>query len=196
MTKTRLEAFSDGVFAIVITLLILNIHIPEVDYAHLKEALIAIIPNLVSYVMSFIIIGVYWVAHHRNFMLISKVDSIFLWLNILLLLFVSFIPFPTYLIGQYPFRKIPLIIYGFNLIAANGTGFIMMLYIKYHPELGLGEKTLKSFKTQIPVYIGVNASYLAAILLAGTFPKISYAIYIIVLFVLVVIYQTKNIIKS
>ncbi len=196
MTKTRLEAFSDGVFAIVITLLILNIHIPEVDYAHLKTALIGIIPNLISYVMSFLVIGLYWVSHHRSFLLVKKTDSIFLWMNTILLLCISFMPFPTSLLGQFPFTKIPLIIYGANLIAANSIGFIMLIYLKYHPELWANEMTHFNIRKQIPIYIGVNFCYLIAILLAGTCPKISYGIYIFILLFLIVVYQSKSLIKE
>lgn len=196
MTKTRLEAFSDGVFAIVITLLILSIKLPEVDYSNLKQALIDLLPNVLSYVMSFLIIGVYWVAHHRSSLLIAKIDGVFLWLNILLLLFISFIPYPTSLLGKYPFKEIPIIIYGANLIAANVTGFIMLMYLKHHPELGHGEHHKNNIYRQIPIYIIVNTLYAAAMIIAGTYPIVSYAIYIIVMLALIFLYQSKAVIKE
>ena len=95
MEKSRLEAFSDGVFAIVITLLILDIRFPEVEYSQFAATLVSVLPRILAYVMSFIIIGLYWVIHHNSMHAIKKTDRGFLWLNILLLLCVSFIPFPT-----------------------------------------------------------------------------------------------------
>src|SRR5262249_34533535 len=101
MTKARLEAFSDGVFAIVITLLILDIRIPEVPYRQLWPALTAAGPRLLAYVMSFLLIGLYWVFHHHGMQRLERTDGVFIWLNILFLLFVSFLPFPTVLLGRY-----------------------------------------------------------------------------------------------
>ena len=96
--------FSDGVFAIAITILILNIHFPETDNEHLGQALRDLSPNILAYVLSFILIGLYWIAHHTSFHAIHKVDGVFLWMNMLLLLFVSFMPFPAYLLGKYPLQ--------------------------------------------------------------------------------------------
>jgi len=129
MQKSRLEDFSDGVFAIVITLLILDIRFPEVDYNQFTQTLVSLLPRILAYVMCFIIIGLYWVVHHNSMHAIKKTDRNFLWLNILLLLGVSFIPFPTSLLGRYPFQAGPIIIYGATLIASNLVGYIMILYI-------------------------------------------------------------------
>ena len=74
MEKSRLEAFSDGVFAIVITLLVLDIRFPEVDYAQFSTTLVSLLPRILAYVMSFIIIGLYWVIHHRSMHGIRKTD--------------------------------------------------------------------------------------------------------------------------
>ena len=136
MNKSRLEAFSDGVFAIAITLLILDVRLPEVSYDHLWQALKEIIPNILAYVMSFLVIGMYWVGHHTSFRIVAKTDGVLLWLNILLLLCISFIPFPTSMLGKYPHGEIPLIIYGCNLLATNFIAFLMIKYLHHHPELG------------------------------------------------------------
>jgi uncharacterized membrane protein len=186
MEKSRLEAFSDGVFAIVITLLILDIRFPDVDYSQFKTALVSLLPRILAYVMSFIIIGLYWVVHHTSMHGMRKTDRGFLWLNILLLLFVSFIPFPTSLLGRYPFQAWPIIIYGCTLIASNVVGYIMILYVWYHPHLAVHDFNIKYMRRHTPVYIGVNVSYLGAILLAHTFPLLSYLIYIGVMVSLIV----------
>ena len=188
MNKNRLEAFSDGVFAIVITLLVLNIHIPKSGDLPVADLLKNAAPAIMAYVLSFIIIGIYWIAHHSSFQIIKKVDGAFLWLNILLLLFVSFIPIPTSLMGNYLYQPIPIILYGCNLMAANLTGFFMILYIKHHPELVEGDKGKGFYKSQLPTYLFVNSSYLVAILFAAFLPVVSYFIYIAVMITLVVIY--------
>ncbi len=100
--KTRLEAFSDGVFAIAITLLVLDLHVPqEVAAGGLGHALARDWPNYASYVVSFFIIGIIWVNHHAMFGDIKRVDRPLLFLNLLLLLFVVAIPFPTALLAEY-----------------------------------------------------------------------------------------------
>lgn len=191
MEKSRLEAFSDGVFAIVITLLILDIRFPEVPYSQFKETLISVLPRILAYVMSFIIIGLYWVIHHNSMHAIKKTDRGFLWLNILLLLLVSFIPFPTSLVGRYPFQGGPIIFYGATLIACNAVGYAMLVYVYYHPQLAVAEFSKQYMRSHTPNYIFVNGFYLGAILLANSFPLISYLIYIVVV-ILIIIFLPKR----
>jgi uncharacterized membrane protein len=190
MEKSRLEAFSDGVFAIVITLLILDIRFPEVDYSQFAATLVSLLPRILAYVMSFIIIGLYWVTHHNSMHAMKKTDRGFLWLNILLLLCVSFIPFPTSLLGRYPFKAGPIIFYGATLILCNLVGYIMLVYVHYRPHLATAEFSKKYLRRHTPVYIMVNGAYLGAILLAYSFPLLSYFIYIAVV-VLIIVFLPK-----
>jgi uncharacterized membrane protein len=192
MTKYRLEAFSDGVFAIAITILILNIRLPETDKVHLEQALISLAPHFLAYAMSFVIIGLYWIAHHTSFHNVAKVNGAFLWLNMLLLLFISFMPFPAYLLGKYPLEQFPLILYGLTLIAANAMAFNMTWYTCYHPELLTEPFTLKDFRKQFPLYIIINGAYLVAILIASVLPMVSYIIYIAAALVLAFLYARIN----
>lgn len=186
MQKSRLEAFSDGVFAIVITLLILDIRFPEVEYDQFWETFPSVLPRILAYVMSFVIIGLYWVIHHNSMHAIKKTDRGLLWLNILLLLFISFIPFPTSLVGRYPFEAGPIMIYGSTLIACNLVGFLTVLYVHYHPDLAVVEFNSQYIRRHAPNYIFVNGSYLAAILLANSLPLLSYIIYILVVLSLII----------
>src|SRR5689334_2882818 len=186
MEKSRLEAFSDGVFAIVITLLILDIRFPDVDYNQFGETLVALLPRILAHVMSFIIIGLYWVTHHNSMHAMKKTDRGFLWLNILLLLCVSFIPFPTSLLGRYPFQAGPIIIYGSTLILCDIVGYIMLVYVHYHPHLAVPEFNEKYLRRHTPVYAVVNGAYLIAVLVAHLFPLLSYLIYIGVVVVLII----------
>jgi uncharacterized membrane protein len=133
MTKNRVEAFSDGVFAIVITLLILDVRFPA-DQPLTLETLRGVAPHVLAFVLSFIIVGVYWVAHHNMLHFIKQVDRQVLWLNLILLLFIVFIPFPAGLLGQHPDSQLAVTLYGGNLMAVNAAGTGMWLYAMSRPD--------------------------------------------------------------
>jgi uncharacterized membrane protein len=98
----RLEAFSDGVFAIAITLLIIEVHVPGQEHAGtLGHELLRIWPSYVGYLTSFLTIGVMWINHHYVFELIARVDRTMLLLNTLLLMMIAFVPFPTAVLAQF-----------------------------------------------------------------------------------------------
>lgn len=98
----RTEAFSDGVIAIAITLLVLEIRVPHLEEGqHLTDAIFDIWPNYLAYLISFSVIGIMWINHHRLFQYIKRVDTVFLALNTLLLMFITFINFPTALLAEY-----------------------------------------------------------------------------------------------
>src|SRR3989475_1335745 len=125
LSTTRLQAFSDGVFAVAITLLVLNLQVPQIASAsELVPRLGALWPKLLSYALSFVLVGIYWVAHHNAFHYIQRSDRNLLWLNILLLMCIVFIPFPTALLGQYPEQRVSVIIYAGTLVL---TGLVLQL---------------------------------------------------------------------
>jgi uncharacterized membrane protein len=181
LNKGRLEAFSDGVFAIVITLLILDIKIPEVQPTALPAALITILPQLLTYILSFFIVGLYWHLHHQVAMQIKLIDGAFIWLNLVWLLFVSVLPFPTALLGRYPLQPVPLTIYGINLILVNVTGFVILAYSKNRPNLRFEPMSSAELRAIAPIYVAVNSLYAVAIGSAWFFPWLSYVIYFLVL---------------
>jgi uncharacterized membrane protein len=182
MNKSRLEAFSDGIFAVVITLLVLDIKLaPDVSYEMLPSALHALLPKLLSYVLSFSVVGVYWAFHHFSLSQLRRVDGTLVFLNLLLMLLVTFMPFPTILLGEYPMTPIPLVIYGASLVASNLIGFIWVVHLHRHPEL-LAKPPAKSYLAkQLPIYLLVNIPYVAAMIIAFFLPVASYGIYIAVL---------------
>jgi len=143
LTTGRITAFSDGVFSIAITLLVLNLQIPKgiTSLTDLLNRLQALWPNLMSYILSFVIIGIYWVAHHNMFHYIKRSNRMFLWINILLLMCVAFIPFPAGLLGQFSFvsqsslAKVAEIIYACNLILTNLTLSLLWWYATSHHRL-------------------------------------------------------------
>jgi uncharacterized membrane protein len=111
----RVLAFSDGVFAIVITLLVLEIKVPEIPAAsvaaELPHALAEMLPTIVSHIISFVLLGIYWVGHHAMFTLIKRYDRTLLWLNIVFLMCVASMPFPTSLLIRYSDQQISMAIY-------------------------------------------------------------------------------------
>ena len=113
--RDRIVNFSDGVFAIVITLLILTIEVPDIPPAsvaqELPSRLLALTPDLLSYVISFLVIAIYWQAHHSVFEPIRGYDRTLLWLNFLFLMTISFLPFPTSLLDEYGEQQLTVVIY-------------------------------------------------------------------------------------
>ncbi|WP_394775898.1 TMEM175 family protein [Flavobacterium sp.] len=113
MNKNRLEAFSDGVLAIIITIMILEIKVPE-DNSF--ESLKPLIPVILSYVLSFVYVGIYWNNHHHMLQVVKKVNGSVLWGNLFLLFWLSLIPFATSWIGSQHFSAVPMSVYGFILL--------------------------------------------------------------------------------
>src|ERR1043165_1581880 len=112
MTKVRMEAFSDGVLAIIITIMVLEMKAPHRDTL---EALKPLLPVYISYVLSFIYIGIYWNNHHHFFHLVDEVHGGVLWANIHLLFWLSLIPFATAWMGENHFAPAPTALYGLSL---------------------------------------------------------------------------------
>ena len=109
MTKARLEAFSDGVLAIIITIMVLELKVPHgSDWVHLKPLL----PVFISYVLSFVFIGIYWGNHHHLIHTVSRVNSKIIWANLHLLFWLSLIPFVTAWMGENNFETLPVAMYG------------------------------------------------------------------------------------
>jgi uncharacterized membrane protein len=115
MNKTRLEAFSDGVLAIIITIMVLEMKVPHGDAL---DALQPILPVFLSYVLSFLYIGIYWNNHHHMLHTVKKVDGGVLWANLHLLFWLSLLPFTTGWMGENHFAALPTALYGVNLFMA------------------------------------------------------------------------------
>lgn len=115
MKPQRLEAFSDGVLAIIITIMVLEFKVPE--GASFKD-LQPLLPKVSSYVLSFIYVGIYWGNHHHVFQVIEKVNGKILWANLNLLFWLSLLPFATAWMGENSFEKNPVALYGLILLMA------------------------------------------------------------------------------
>ncbi|WP_318344560.1 TMEM175 family protein [Flagellimonas baculiformis] len=123
MTKGRMEAFSDGVLAIIITIMVLEIKVPHEGEGF--EALVPLLPVFLSYVLSFIYLGIYWNNHHHMMHTVKKISGKMLWANLHLLFWLSLIPFVTGWMGENHFAQEPMALYGLILLMAAVSYFIL-----------------------------------------------------------------------
>ena len=171
MKKTRLEAFSDGVIAIIITIMILELKTPHstswVDITPL-------FPILISYILSFIMLGIYWGNHHHLLHAVTDVNSKMIWANLHLLFWLSLVPFASGWMGENNFTKWPVIIYGIPLAMAGIAYYILAhALIKLHGKNStLGRAVGKDRKGIISVII-----YVVAIAIAFYNPYMSLFLY-------------------
>jgi uncharacterized membrane protein len=174
MSKGRLEAFSDGVLAIIITIMVLELRAP---HDTTLEALVPLLPIFGSYVLSFLYVGIYWNNHHHLFQAVRGVNGTILWANLHLLFWLSLFPFVTIWVGEHPFTTWPLVLYGVVLLCAAIAYYILTraLIAQHGRESTLAIALGRDVKGMISPVI-----YIIAIPLAFVFPWLSYALYAIV----------------
>lgn len=129
MEKNRLEAFSDGVLAIVITIMVLELKVPHDDS---PQALLHLWPVFLSYVLSFLYIGIYWNNHHHMLQAARTVSGGVLWANMHLLFWLSLLPFTTGWMGENHFTRLPTALYGVNLLMAAVAYYVLQLKLAAH----------------------------------------------------------------
>lgn len=122
MHKGRLEAFSDGVLAIILTIMVLELKVPHGEGV---EALRPLLPVFLSYVLSFVYIAIYWSNHHHLFQAVCRVNGPILWVNLHLLFWLSLLPFATAWVGENHFQSAPLALYGVVLLMAGIAYFVL-----------------------------------------------------------------------
>ena len=174
MTSNRLEAFSDGVIAIIITIMVLELRAPhKADLSALRPLL----PLFLSYAMSFLFIGIYWNNHHHLMQAVEHVDGRVLWANLHLLFWLSLTPFVTAWIGETRFASWPVALYGLVLLLSGIAYYILTLaLLSIHSSDSVLAKALgRDFKGKISMAI-----YLVAIPLAFLRPWLAYTIYMFV----------------
>ncbi len=174
MTTNRIEAFSDGVIAIIITIMVLELKIPEVAG---PEGLKPLLPVFLNYVLSFIYVGIYWNNHHHMFHSAKHVTGGMMWANLHLLFWLSLIPFTTAWVGQNHLAEVPTAIYGFVLLMAAIAYFILQRTIiaQQGPDSILAKAIGTDWKGKIS-----PLCYLLAIPLAFVNPVISTVLYVFV----------------
>ena len=174
MHKGRTEAFSDAVIAIILTIMVLELKVPHgIEFADLS----GLVPVFISYVLSFIYVGIYWNNHHHLFQAVKHVDGATLWANLHLLFWLSLLPFVTGWMGENHFALYPVILYGFVLLMAAVAYYMLVRTLTSTPDrnpdvvnaLGNKKKEIVSM-----------ALYLSAIALAFVHPWFGGALYAIV----------------
>lgn len=167
MPKTRLEAFSDGVFAVAITLLVFNIDVPPLGRGPLWNALRHEWPSFAAYAVSFLIIGIIWVNHHGVFQQIARVDRPMLFLNILLLMAVVFIPFPSRMLSLYlqagPDSHVAAAIYSATMVLMAVAMSLLWGYAVYHPDLLTEDVDPRVARSTLPRFGAGTLVYLVTI---------------------------------
>ena len=176
MSKGRLEAFSDGVIAILITIMVLELHVPEgADGAALRD----LAPTFWSYVLSFVFLGIYWNNHHHLLQVARHVNGPVLWANLHLLFWLSLVPFATGWMGQNDFAELPVALYGAILWMSGLAYYILTrILVSLHGEDSPIDTALRNkFKEVISL-----VAYALAIVLAFVDTAFSLALYVLVAF--------------
>jgi len=172
--KGRLEAFSDGVIAIIITIMVLELKVP---HGARLDVLRPLIPVFISYVLSFVFIGIYWNNHHHMLHAAGKVNGRILWANLHLLFWLSLIPFVTGWMGENHFAALPVALYGAVLLMAGVAYFVLARALATHhgKDSKLAMALGKDTKGRASVAI-----YAAAVPLSFVNPWIAFALYVVV----------------
>lgn len=173
-TTQRVEALTDGVFAIATTLLVLNLGVRGgLPHGEFLAALRALGPKVLAYVVSFLVIAVYWIGHHNQFFWIRHVDRTLIWITTVFLMAIAFIPFSTSLIADYPHEVLAILIYGTNVMLA---GVALLVHWKY--ASGPGKLVLQPIDRRLSaimsrrILLGIGY-YAVATLLAFVSPIVS-----------------------
>ena len=174
MSKGRLEAFSDGVIAIIITIMVLELRPPpEVDLHALKE----LGPDLCAYVLSFVLLGIYWNNHHVLVGAMRRVTSSVLWANLHLLFWLSLVPFATAWMGRHPHEPFPIAVYGaIAFLSAIAYTILQMTIIAAD---GHGSRLAQAVGNDMKGRMSL-ASYALSIVLAFVYSPMSYALFVFV----------------
>jgi uncharacterized membrane protein len=177
LTSGRLEAFSDGVFAIAVTLLILNVQLPpSTAPGALPAALVRLWPSYATYAASFLTIGIMWLNHHALFSRLAHVNRALAMLNLVLLMLIAFVPFPTLVLGDHilvPADATSAAIFYSLTMVLVGFGFGgVFTYVAHHTELRAHGYTRANFMSAGPWFLLGTAGYLACIPLSFFSPAL------------------------
>lgn len=174
MTKGRMEAFSDGVIAVLITIMVLEMKVPVGEHL---DALLPVLPVFLSYVLSFLYLGIYWNNHHHMLHAVRRVTGPMLWANLHLLFWLSLVPFATHWMGANHFARVPTALYGVVLLLAAIAYYLLqeVIIASQGPESLLRAAVTDDWKGKLS-----PAIYLAAIAISFIAPRIAQALYAIV----------------
>lgn len=178
---SRTVALTDGVFAIIMTLLVLELKVPPVQKGvELGEKLNGLGYHLLLYFASFLLAGVYWVGHRLIFSLVKYVNTTLVWLNIFFLMICSLIPFGAALLGNYPFETYSLAIYGILLFLLAGWRLFMYVYVTQHHSLLYAPVPRIRRRRVIGVMIFAPVMFLLSFCIVPFFPRLALVLYCII----------------
>lgn len=177
----RVVALTDGVFAIIVTLLVLEIAVPpELSDQSVRRVLSELRPTLVAWVISFLIAGMHWVAHRDLFAQIRAVNRDLVWLNVLFLLTASLIPFAAQVLGEYPDRALTLQLYGVVMVSVSVMRIAMSWYVARRPRLLWDPPDRRGMRIGLVVAATPIVVYVVAMAVAALSPPVSVALYFLV----------------
>ena len=140
--KNRIEALSDGIFAIAMTLLVLELHLPNLPpnapNVQVAPALWQLWPKVLTYAVSFLSLGVYWIGHHNMYHAIRRADRVLLWLNILFFMCVSLLPFSTSVLNAFRQTQVAPLVFGANVTSIGWLLYLQWAYASAQPEMVAG----------------------------------------------------------
>ena len=136
----RIEALSDGVYAVAMTLLVIDLKLPEGVHIHSEDDLVAalagLIPRAIAWIISFMVLAIFWTGHHRVFAYLRRSDGVLTALNLLQLAFVTLMPFSSALSGEHGSRVASQVVVSANMAMLATTALVIARYVHRHPELG------------------------------------------------------------
>lgn len=181
MSTSRLEAFSDGVFAVAITLLVFNLQVPKPGRLDLGHALLNQWPSFATYIVTFLTIGIIWVNHHGIFTQIYRTDRPLLFVNLLLLMSVCFLPFPTSLLGQYiqsgDDARVAAVIYAVTMTTLGVCFNAIWVYAISRGLVGSEKTAPEQLQATVPRFGLGMVVYAASIIVAYISPIVSLVIF-------------------
>jgi uncharacterized membrane protein len=185
LAKDRIEALADGIFAVAMTLLVLDIKSPEnrnfATTGDLVTYLASLEHSFAMYAISFFVLAIFWIAHHLLFHFVLHVDRRLLWFNIAFLLLVTFVPFSTDLLGDHGHLTLPVLVYGANLLALGTFLLLQLRYLVTHGELATADFTptvVSHMSRNIKLYAAVP---LASMAVSITSPRTGMYLYLLLL---------------
>ena len=183
LAKNRIEALADGIFAVAMTLLVLDIKSPEnrafETSADLIDHLVRLEHSFAMYAISFVVLAIFWIAHHFLFHFIRHVDRRLLWINMGFLLLVTFVPFSTDLVGDHGHFTLPLFVYGVNLLALGALLTVQLRYMAGRPELSTPDLTpaaVAHMRREIGIYALIPLASMAVSLF---YPRVGMYCYLL-----------------
>lgn len=204
ISKGRLEALVDGVFAFAMTLLVVSLNVPTIPKAEaaieLPAYLATMFPQFLSFLIAFFILASLWIVHHEHFHFLSSVDKIVLWLNVLILIFVVLVPFSTNLSGAYSHVPIAPLIFHANMLILSCLFLVQWQYIIHRPTLLTGpihpDRVMDAFMDRVPIIFAAVTGMALVIFNAPFSSMYMYMIFPLLMRILMWQIRSKRTIKN